>query len=237
MPRERIIPSISAATPASSGTGEIDSRDITGLVLAGGRATRFGGADKGLEKFLGQPLAQAALQRLAPQVGPLAISANRHLDEYARFGVPVWSDTLADFPGPLAGMLSGLEHIRTQWLLTVPCDSPRFPPDLVSRLGQAIMRDKSRCAFAAAPDPASGEQRLHPVFCLLHRSLRASLDACLAAGEHRVMHWLRGQPHSIVTFDLPGDDANAFANTNTPQDLRLLEALAAPPHGAHHAGP
>ncbi|WP_246475407.1 molybdenum cofactor guanylyltransferase MobA [Diaphorobacter ruginosibacter] len=201
-------------------------------MLAGGRASRFGGEDKGLQTFLGRPLAQIALERLTPQVGRCALSANRHLADYEAFGAPVWRDSLPDFPGPLAGMLSGLERIETEWLLTVPCDSPRFPPDLARRLCDAAARDRSTCAFACAPDQVTGDPRMHPVFCLLHRDLRASLGASLSAGEHRVMRWLQSQPHSIVAFDLPADDPQAFANTNTPDDLRRLEALsrhAAPP--------
>lgn len=197
-------------------------------MLAGGRASRFGGADKGLQSFCGEALAHIALQRLQAQVGLIAISANRHLETYARWGVPVWQDSLADFPGPLAGMLSGLEHVSTAWLVTVPCDSPRFPLDLVARLTHAAARDGSRVAYAAAPQPdAQGavEMRPHPVFCLLHRELRESLAAYLASGSHRVMHWLRAQPHSVVCFDQPGDDPLAFANTNTPDDLQQLERL------------
>ncbi|MBF5005968.1 molybdenum cofactor guanylyltransferase [Diaphorobacter sp. NR2-3-3-1] len=204
----------------------MESSQITGLVLAGGRGTRFGGADKGLQPFLGQPLARRALDRLAPQVGSIAISANRHLDEYARFKVPVWSDSLVDYPGPLAGMLSGLEHAQSDWLLTVPCDSPLFPLDLAERLSARAAADHSLVAFAAAPETdASGQRtlRTHPVFCLVHRDLRSSLAAYLASGSHRVMHWLMAQPHSQVAFDQPGDDPLAFSNTNTREDLQRLE--------------
>ncbi len=110
------------------------SNDISGLILAGGRGTRMGGVDKGLQLHLGVPLAQHALERLRPQVAALMLNANRNLPAYQAMGVPVWPDEMADFPGPLAGMLAGLMHGRTPYLVTVPCDSPNFPDDLVARL-------------------------------------------------------------------------------------------------------
>lgn len=201
---------------------------ITGLVLAGGRGSRFGGVDKGLQPFFGQALARRALGRLTPQVGQIALSANRHLDTYQSWGMPVWSDSVEDYPGPLAGMLSGLEHITTEWLLTVPCDSPLFPLDLAQRLSAQARADNSLVAYAAAPETDEAGHstlRAHPVFCLLHRDLRTSLAQYLAAGSHRVMHWLNAQACSQVAFDRPGDDPHAFANTNTPQDLKRLEQM------------
>src|SRR5580658_1275779 len=109
----------------------IEIADITGLVLAGGRGSRMGGIDKGLQAHHGVPLAQHALRRLAPQVATTMLSANRNLETYAAMGVPVWSDETADFSGPLAGMLAGLNHCGTEYLATVPCDAPDFPLDLV----------------------------------------------------------------------------------------------------------
>ena len=116
----------------------IAPEDITGLVLAGGRGSRMGGVDKGLQNHHGVPLALHALLRLAPQVGLTMINANRNLAAYESMGVPVWPDALADFAGPLAGFLAGLEHCDTPYLVTVPCDSPRFPEDLVARLASAL---------------------------------------------------------------------------------------------------
>ncbi|GAO22237.1 molybdopterin-guanine dinucleotide biosynthesis protein A [Alicycliphilus sp. B1] len=105
----------------------IDTHDITGLILAGGRGSRMGGVDKGLQNFRGMPLALHALMRLSPQVGSVMINANRNLSAYESFGMPVWPDGLADYAGPLAGFLCGLERCETPWLLTVPCDTPLFP--------------------------------------------------------------------------------------------------------------
>ena len=112
----------------------IDSSQITGLVLAGGRGSRMGGVDKGLQIYRGMPLAMHAVLRLSPQVGHVMVNANRNLGAYESMGVPVWPDALPDPSGPLAGFLSGLEHCETPYLVTVPCDSPFFPDDLVSRL-------------------------------------------------------------------------------------------------------
>ncbi|HEV8312245.1 MAG TPA: molybdenum cofactor guanylyltransferase MobA, partial [Burkholderiaceae bacterium] len=120
----------------------IDRQDITGLILAGGRGSRMGGVDKGLQNHHGIPLAMHALLRLQPQVGAMLINANRNLGAYESMGVPVWPDALPDYPGPLAGMLAGLERCTTPYLVTVPCDTPNFPDDLVERLANALEGDE-----------------------------------------------------------------------------------------------
>src|SRR5256885_8784920 len=139
--------------------------DITGLILAGGRGSRMGGVDKGLQNHLGIPLAMHALMRLAPQVGHEMVNANRNLGAYDAFGVPVWPDAVADYPGPLAGFLAGLEHCETPYLVTVPCDTPGFPEDLVARLADALEAHDADIAMAATGG-ADGVQ-VQPVFCLL----------------------------------------------------------------------
>ena len=157
----------------------------TGLVLAGGQGSRMGGRDKGLQLFAGQPLAYHALQRLQPQVSRCLVSANRHLDHYTGWGVPVLPDQLPDhlppYPGPLAGFLTGLTHCSTPWLLTVPCDSPFFPLDLAQRLAACAHTHHARLVLAAAPD-ATGQLRPQPTFALLHRSLAPSLADFLQQG-------------------------------------------------------
>jgi len=167
------------------------------------------GRDKGLQLHQGQPLVVQALQRLRPQVGTLAISANRHLDDYRAFGVPVWADTLAGFPGPLAGWLSALQHSATEWVITVPCDTPAFPPDLVARLVQAAEESQAGLAIA------STALRPQPVFALLHRRLTPALQMALAAGERRVSRWAQDQGAAVARFD----DETAFRNLNTLDDL------------------
>ncbi len=206
----------------------IAASDITGLVLAGGRGSRMDGLDKGLVPYAGVPLALHALRRLQPQVGAMAISANRHLADYRTFGVPVWPDDTAEFAGPLAGMLAGASHARTPWLATVPCDTPLFPNDLVRRLAAALGGPGSAdIAMAAAPD-AEGRMRRQPVFCLLRTSLRDSLQYFLASGGHKVGQWADQHALRLVPFEGPGPAWPAFANVNTKEELRALEQHAPP---------
>ncbi len=186
---------------------------ITGVVLAGGRGSRMGGVDKGLQPYRGLPLVQHALQRLAPQVGALMINANRHLDVYAAFGVPVQPDALPDYPGPLAGLATGLAHCRTPYLVSVPCDSPHFPADLVARLAAGLAAHGAEIAMARAVE--HGAARLQPVFCLLRADLLPGLHDFLQRGQRKVEHWTATHRCAIVDFD----DAAAFFNANTPADL------------------
>ena len=125
--------------------GRADHRgNITGLVLAGGRGSRMGGVDKGLQNYRGMALALHALLRLQPQVGTVMINANRNLGAYEAMGVPVWPDAMPDYPGPLAGLLTGLERCETPYLVSVPCDTPNFPLDLVARLSAALVQRRCR---------------------------------------------------------------------------------------------
>ena len=208
--------------------------DVTGLVLAGGRGSRMGGADKGLLPLHGVPLALHAARRLQPQVGRVAINANRSLDLHAAWGLPVWPDeNAAGFLGPLAGVLAGLRRCETPWLACVPCDSPAFPPDLVARLAAGAEEAGVPLAVACAPEtaPSAGNSvlsadtttarrlRLQPVFCLLQAHLADALAAYLAGGGRKAGEWMAGLPHARVAFDRPGDDPAAFANLNTPEDF------------------
>lgn len=189
----------------------------------------MGGVDKGLQVFRGEPLAQQALQRLLAQSGahiaPIthtAVNANRHLDVYAGFGVPVWPDTQADYPGPLAGFLAALQHATTPLVLTVPCDSPRFPLDLAERLNAALTRENADIALAAGLEP-DGVLRTQPVFCLMRATLAEDLARFIAEGGRKVGVWTARHAAVVVPFDGPGDDPQAFANANTPAELQALE--------------
>ena len=196
----------------------IPLHDITGLVLAGGRGSRMGGVDKGLQLHRGEALALHALRRLAPQVGRTMINANRHLDSYRAMGVPVWPDTLPDHPGPLAGFLAGLSHCDTPWLVTVPCDTPGFPLDLVAKLADAVARDGTDIAIAATRE-ADGRLQPQPVFCLLRVALLDRLARATEAGERRIERWARLQGCSEVPFN----DNNAFFNVNTLAELQSIQ--------------
>jgi molybdenum cofactor guanylyltransferase len=209
----------------------IDPQDITGLVLAGGRGSRMGGVDKGLQNHLGMPLALNALLRLSTQVGQVMINANRNLAAYESMGVPVWPDGIADFAGPLAGMLIGLERCETPYLATVPCDTPGFPPDLVARLAQALETEGAELAMAVieedgpdAPDGTPGPRRIarQPVFCLLRAELLESLVAFLHGPERKVGAWTAQHRCALVLFD----DAAAFRNANTLAELQQLQPPA-----------
>ena len=205
--------------PAASATpAAIPRAEITGIVLAGGRGSRMGGVDKGLQDHRGVPLALHALRRLLPQVGVAMISANRHLDAYRAFGVPVWPDALPDHPGPLAGFLAGLEHCNTPWLLTVPCDTPDWPADLVERLTEAAVRADAEIALPTVRE-ADGRWRRQPAFCLLHGTLRDSLADYLHEGGRKIGDW--ATRHRSI--EVPFPDARAFHNLNTLAELQQLQ--------------
>jgi molybdopterin-guanine dinucleotide biosynthesis protein A len=200
----------------------IAREDITGLILAGGRGSRMGGVDKGLQNFNGMPLALGALLRLQPQVGAAMINANRNLGAYESFGVPVWPDVLPDYAGPLAGFLTGLENCETPWLVTVPCDTPLFPPDLVDRLAQAAHDQQAEIAMAAAREE-DGQVRTQPVFCLLRVDLLESLVKFTHGGGRKIDKWTAQHKTAVVTFDSPDDPPRAFFNANTLAELHDLE--------------
>ncbi len=202
----------------------IPTHDITGLVLAGGRGSRMGGVDKGLQNHRGIPLALHALLRLQPQVGELMVNANRNLGAYEAMGTPVWPDALPDYPGPLAGLLAGLERCETPYLVSVPCDTPDFPTDLVARLADAMTAEGAEIAMAATRE--AGELRPQPVFCLLESRLMESLVAYLQSGERKIDRWTARHRCAVVAFDDPA----AFANANTIEELQRLQA-APPRHG------
>ena len=200
----------------------ITPTDITGIILAGGRGSRMGGSDKGLQNFRGMPMAMQTLLRLSPQVGEVMINANRNLSAYESFGVPVWPDSMPDYAGPLAGFLTGLERCETPYLLTVPCDTPLFPMDLSQRLAQALEREDAEIAMAAAREE-DGQLRNQPVFCLLKRELMESLVRFTQGGGRKIDAWTAQHRTAVVPFDQPGDAPQAFFNANTLAELHRLE--------------
>ena len=195
----------------------IDKNDITGLILAGGRGSRMGGVDKGLQNHHGMPLALHALLRLQPQVGAMLINANRNLGAYESMGAPVWPDALPDYPGPLAGMLAGLERCTTPYLVTVPCDTPNFPDNLVERLANALEGDED---IAMVATREGSELVRQPVFLLMKTTLLESLVAYLHAGERKIDPWTAQHRRVLVEFEDPA----AFFNANTLEELRQLQS-------------
>jgi molybdopterin-guanine dinucleotide biosynthesis protein A len=206
----------------------ISSQDITGIILAGGRANRMGGVDKGLQNFNGMALALHTLMRLSRQVSDVMINANRNLSAYESFGASVWPDASADFAGPLSGFLVGLERCETPYLLTVPCDTPRFPLDLANRLAEALEASDGDIAMAAGfetDEQGNKTIRTQPVFCLLRCELLESLVQFTHNGGRKIDAWTAQHKTIVVNFDKPTDDVFAFANANTVQELVNLEAL------------
>ena len=191
---------------------------ITGLILAGGRGSRMGGVDKGLQNHQGSTLAMHALLRLGPQVGEIMINANRNLAAYEAMGAAVWPDALPDYAGPLAGFLAGLEHCETPYMVTVPCDSPLFPLDLVERLAQALEAEDAEIAMAATR--AGDSLQVQPVFCLMKTELMESLIRFTQGGQRKIDRWTA--LHRCV--EVPFDDPLAFANANTPAELQQLQS-------------
>lgn len=190
-------------------------RDVTGLVLAGGRALRMGGVAKGLALLRGEPLIAHVIARLRPQVAGLLINANR--PDYAGLGLPLVADVIDGYAGPLAGLHAGLLACPTPWLATVPCDAPFVPRDLVARLAQSPCR-QSRLFVAASP------HGIEPGFMLAHVDLAAGLGDWLAGGGRKVRDWLAASGAREVAFA----DAAAFANINTAEELATLDGAQAP---------
>uniref|UniRef100_E6PNG1 Putative molybdopterin-guanine dinucleotide synthase protein A MobA n=2 Tax=root TaxID=1 RepID=E6PNG1_9ZZZZ len=205
-------PLTGASTLLASG---IPAEVLTGLILAGGRASRMGGLDKGLQPFRSTPLIQHVLENLKPQVGQVLISANRNLTAYRRFGVPVLTDAdPAAFDGPLAGILAGLQHCKTRYVLVVPCDSPRLPENFAPSMARCL--EASQADFVMARMAG----RTNPVMSLMHVRLQDSLQAFLHAGGRSVLGWADGLKTAVVDFE--GDAA--IWNLNTLDDLRRAES-------------
>ena len=188
--------------------------DVTGVVLAGGRATRMGGVDKGLIPVNGQPMIQWVIDVLRPQVADILVNANRNLERYREFGYPVIDDGDREFRGPLAGIASGLRAATSQYVAFAPCDSPLVCGDLVTRLRTALTRDDTRIAVA------HDGQRLQPVFALLERNLLDDLMRYLDNGGRKIDRWYEEHGYAQADFS---DVADSFANFNAPDEKRALE--------------
>jgi molybdopterin-guanine dinucleotide biosynthesis protein A len=187
----------------------IQAREITALILAGGKSRRMGGRDKGLLPFGDGLLVEHVLARILPQVGTVLISANRNQEIYEGLGYPVISDPLEGFQGPLAGFLAGLENMQTDYLLSLPCDGPFIVDDLASRLARGLSGANADIAVAHDGD------RLQPVYALLHRRVLADLRLALEQGERKIDRWYPRNHWVTVDFS---DVPQLFSNINTPED-------------------
>lgn len=195
----------------------INPERITGLVLAGGRGSRMGHVDKGLQQFRGAPMVLHVIMRLSPQVGTMMINANQNLGPYEGFGLPVWPDQLTGFEGPLAGVQTGLAQCDTEYMVTAPCDSPFLPADLVERLGAALLEHGADLAVAVTGEGETKQP--HPVFCLMKSALLPHLSDYLQSGGRKIDTWHR----SLNMVEVRFEDESAFRNINTIEELRRFE--------------
>lgn len=193
----------------------IAKEDITAVILAGGRSERMGGEDKGLVELWGKPLLAHVLDVVSTQVDSVIISANRNLQRYQNFGAPVIADKMGEHWGPLAGIATALQAIRTSYLLTLPCDTPCLPDDLIDRLCTALASESADLSVA------HDGTRLQNTIVLLPRHLVDDLDAYLDSGQRKVETWLRQHKIAEVAYT---DRDNPFLNVNSSEQLQALEA-------------
>lgn len=184
--------------------------NITGVILAGGRSSRMGGMDKGWVELAGKPLVEHVITRLKPQVKSVMINANRNIERYGIYGLPIVGDEAGEFFGPLAGMLSAMRVAKTRYILTAPCDSPMLPTDLAQRMFSSLLRGSAKVCVA------HDGVKMQPVFALMSCTLKESLSSYLASGERKVETWLKEHKPAQADFS---DQPWAFLNINSPQDL------------------
>jgi len=184
--------------------------NITGVVLAGGKARRMGGEDKGLVVYRGRPLVAYALDALRMVSGTILINANRNLEKYAHFGYCVIEDLTESFDGPLAGLLSALRSAQTEYVLTAPCDCPHVDGALLGRLYDSMLAEEAElCA-------AFDGERLHPVFLIAQCRLADDLAAYLASGQRKMETWLKSHHLALADYS---DHPEIFVNINTREEL------------------
>ena len=187
----------------------ISADQITGLILAGGRAQRMGGIDKGLISFHGQALIESAIQALKNQVGQILINANRNITKYSTYGYPVIVDEAPDFSGPLAGFYAGLKTCKTPYLVTSPCDSPLMPPDLCAKLAEEMEGGNYQLVYASTQE-VNGKIWAQPVFCLMRSDVESSLKGFLSKGDLKIDNWFKELRTSTVIFK--NDEGTSVAN-------------------------
>jgi len=191
-------------------TNTSSNPSVTGVILAGGKGRRMGGSDKGLLNYQQRPLITYAINTLKPQVDALIINANRNIERYQEFGYSVIEDSLDNFCGPLAGMLTAMQAVDTDYILTAPCDSPRISSQLRQRMMEAMLLEQADLAVA------HDGSRLQPVFCLLPCRLQADLEQHLQQGGRKIDLWLAEHKMAVVDFS---DQADSFTNFNHPEDV------------------
>jgi len=193
---------------------KIKKNEITGVILAGGKARRMGGTDKGLVIFRGKPLIEYVIKAFEPQVGNLLINANRNHEKYKKYGFDIVSDELEGYCGPLAGMLSALNKIDTPYLATTPCDTPFISKNIVENLCLSILSERAEISVA------HNGNRLQPVFCVIKKTLATSINNYLQKGGRKIDHWFK--QHSVAIVDLSSEE-KCFENFNSKEEILALE--------------
>ncbi len=194
------------------------SDDITAVILAGGKARRMDGEDKGLIKLHGRPMVEYIISALQPQAGNIIINANRNPEQYAAYGLPVIADMLGDYLGPLVGMATGMDATDKPYIVTAPCDSPFIPETLVETLCRSL--DENQADISVAHDGV----RMQPVFALLRCELLPDLLAYLNEGGRKIDSWYSQHRFALADFS---DSPDTFLNLNTPDDKMVLESRLA----------
>ena len=200
--------------------------DIPGVILAGGRSSRMGGGDKCLLELGGIPILDRVLARLRIQACPIAINANGNVDRFAAYGLPVLSDSIEGFAGPLAGVLAGMDWahgIGADRIVTVAADTPFFPEDLATRLSTGALESGSPLAMAVTCPAESGRAVRHPTFGIWSVALRDDLRQSIQAGVRKVVEWT--MPHGCKRVEFPVGESDPFFNVNTPDDMATAELL------------
>ncbi|MFT5896908.1 MAG: molybdopterin-guanine dinucleotide biosynthesis protein A [bacterium] len=189
---------------------------IGAVILAGGLARRMGGVDKGLVEVAGKPMVKYALDILTPLVHSVVINANRSIEEYQQFGVPVVSDTLTGHQGPLAGLSAGINALQCDYVVMCPCDSPFLQSELIQALIKGCIDNDTDIAV-----PHDGD-RLQPVFCVVQRRVEVSLNTFLDAGERKIDRWF--SDHTLYTLDAKAY-SQSFRNINTEEERLSAESV------------
>jgi len=192
----------------------LNKHNITAVILAGGKGRRMDGKDKGLVELANRPLIEYVIDAIKPQVETIVINANRNQEQYSQYGYPVISDALLDYQGPLAGFISALKSSTTSHIVTLPCDGPFLPKDLVERLILALTDSEAEIAVAHDGD------RMQPVYSLIPTTLINSLSSFLDTGERKIDLWYKQHRVALADFS---DCPETFRNINTAEQRDRLQ--------------
>ncbi len=192
---------------------KLSNKQVTAVILAGGKGRRLQGSDKGLVPFKQRPMIEHILEMISPQVSNIIINANRNQQTYADYGYPVISDEMSDFQGPLAGFAVAMSKVTTSHILTLPCDGPFISTDYVTRMIEVLNEDQAELAIAH-----DGE-RMQPVHALIPVNLLDSLLEFLQTGDRKIDRWYAKHCYTFADFS---GTPNIFQNINTESQLQTL---------------